>query len=70
MKFKTSTLVFLGIVLACIGFRFQDKNPALASFSALTGALLMLVAAGRLREEKKRLKAAKRNNMASSKNKK
>jgi len=69
MRLKTSTLVFLGIILACIGFRFQTKTPALASFSALTGALLMLVAAGRLREEKKKLKAAKKNNMVPGKSK-
>lgn len=69
MKLKTSTLVFIGIVLACIGFRFQDKQQALASFSALTGAVLLLIAARRLSTEKKRLKAAKKNGMVSSKKK-
>ena len=67
MKFKTSTLIFIGIILACIGFRIQNKIPALASFSALIGAFLLLIAARRLGAEKKKLKAAKQNTTSNKK---
>jgi len=63
MKIKNSTLVFFGIVLACLAWRFQNSRPTVASFLALTGAVFFLICAKRLGKEKKRIKAERKKNM-------
>lgn len=58
---STFNITSIGIILACLGFYFQGKNQLLASLFALTGAGFILVAAGRLRTQKKKLKEAQKN---------
>lgn len=58
---STFNLISIGIILACVGFYFQNKNQLLASLFALTGAGFLLVAAGRMRQERKKLKEDNKN---------